>query len=116
MFADSGVPLLFRAAYQLGAEKRRLQVWLAGGAQVMDDHGFFDIGRRNYTAVRKILWKAGVLIQGEEVGGTSSRTVRIEVATGTKWLRGAGGIEKELGAFPRGPKGASNGVSYPDRG
>jgi chemotaxis protein CheD len=105
MFADTGVPLLFRKAYELGAEKRRMVVRLAGGAQVMDDHGVFDIGRRNYIATRKILWKAGVLTQGEAVGGSSSRTVRIEVRTGTSWLREAGGIEQEFGAPSRGPKG-----------
>jgi chemotaxis protein CheD len=98
MFADTGVPLLFRRAYELGAEKRRMLVRLAGGAQVMDDHGVFDIGRRNHVATRKILWKAGVLIEGESVGGTASRTVRLEVATGAMWLRGAGGIEEEFGA------------------
>lgn len=36
MFADSGIPLLFHGAYELGAEKRRLVVTAAGGAQMMD--------------------------------------------------------------------------------
>lgn len=116
MFADTGVPLLFRRAYELGAEKRRMLVRLAGGAQVMDDHGVFDIGRRNHVATRKILWKAGVLIEGESVGGTASRTVRLEVATGAMWLRGAGGIEEEFGAPSRGPKGMGYGVPCLDRG
>ena len=34
LFADTGIPLLFRAAYERGAEKRRLLVKVAGGAQV----------------------------------------------------------------------------------
>lgn len=101
MFADTGIPLLFRRAYEKGAEKRRLVVRLAGGAQVMDDNGVFNIGKRNYLAARKILWKAGVLLQAEEVGGNISRTVRLEVGTGTIWLRGAGDRERELaGASP----------------
>jgi chemotaxis protein CheD len=108
MFADTGIPQLFHQAYAMGAEKKRMTVRLAGGAQVMDDHGVFDIGKRNYTATRKILWKAGVMIQAEAVGGTTSRTVRQEVATGTTWLRGAGGIEQELGA----PSKASKGIVY----
>jgi chemotaxis protein CheD len=116
MFADTGLPLLFRRAYALGADKRRIVVRLVGGAQVMDDHGFFDIGRRNYLATRKILWKAGVLIQGEAVGGTTSRTVRLEVATGTMWLRGAGGIEEEFRAPSPGSKGIGYGVPRSDRG
>jgi chemotaxis protein CheD len=96
MFADTGIPLLFRRAYDLGADKKRLLVRVAGGAQVMNDSGVFDIGRRNYTALRKILWKAGVLIHGEEVGGNMSRTIRLEVSSGTMWLRGGASPEREF--------------------
>lgn len=103
MFADTGIPLLFRKAHECGADKKRLVVRVAGGARVMDDQGVFDIGRRNYIALRKILWKAGVLIHGEQVGGTNSRTLRLEIATGTAWLRSAGATEEELGpAIPQG--------------
>jgi len=42
----------------------------------------FNIGKRNCLAVRKILWKAGVMLQSENLGGTDSRTVRLDVATG----------------------------------
>lgn len=96
MFADTGIPLLFRRAYECGAEKRRLVVRVAGGSQVMDSEGVFNIGKRNYLALRKILWKAGVLVHAEDVGGNLSRTVRLEVGTGRFWLRGAGSVEQEL--------------------
>jgi chemotaxis protein CheD len=96
MFADTGIPLLFRRAYQQGAEKRRLVVRVAGGAQVMDEQGVFNIGKRNYLALRKILWKAGVLLHAEDVGGSASRTVGLEVGTGRFWLRGPGTPEKEV--------------------
>ncbi len=96
MFADTGIPLLFRRAYGCGADKRRLVVRVAGGAQVMDSEGVFNIGKRNYLALRKILWKAGVLVQGEEVGGNQSRTVRLEVGSGRFWLRGPGAPEREM--------------------
>jgi chemotaxis protein CheD len=106
MFADTGIPLLFRRAYEYGAEKRRLVVRVAGGAQVMDRDGVFNIGKRNYLALRKILWKAGVLVQGEEVGGHDSRTVRLEVGTGRFWLRGPGSPERELAPSGSAKKGA----------
>ncbi len=96
IFADSGVPLLFRRAYSAGAEKRRLVVYLAGGAQVMDDRGVFNIGRRNYLAVRKLLWQAGVMIHAEAVGGCEARTVRLEVESGRVYLRTGGGKEQPL--------------------
>jgi chemotaxis protein CheD len=96
MFADTGIPLLFHAAYRLGAEKRRLLVWAAGGAQVMDENGVFNIGKRNNMAFRKILWKAGVMIHGEEVGGTTARTVRLEVSTGRFLVSGPGMESHEM--------------------
>jgi chemotaxis protein CheD len=97
MFADTGIPRLFHGAYRLGAEKRRLCVTAVGGAQVLDHEGTFNIGKRNHLALRKILWKAGVLLQAEDVGGTVSRTVRIEIKTGRVTLRRADGPEQVLG-------------------
>ena len=97
-YADTGTPLLFRTAYHQGAEKRRLLVRLAGGAAVVDDEGVFNIGKRNYAALRKILWKAGVMVHGEDVGGSNSRTVRLEVGTGKFFIRGPREGERELPA------------------
>jgi chemotaxis protein CheD len=96
MFADSGIPLLFRSAYELGAEKRRLVVTAAGGARMLDQQEVFNIGKRNYLAMRKIFWKAGVMIHGEAVGGLASRTVRLEIASGRVLLRGAEQQEQDL--------------------
>ncbi len=106
MFADTGITLLFHSAYQLGAEKQRLVVTAAGGAQMMDQQGVFNIGKRNYLAMRKIFWKAGVLVQAEEVGGLASRTVRLEVASGVVSLHGAGEPEQLLAAGGRRGEGA----------
>jgi chemotaxis protein CheD len=96
MFADTGIPMLFRSSFERGAEKRRLVVQVAGGAQMMQEHDAFNIGKRNYLAVRKILWKAGLLIHGEVVGGTVFRTVRLEIGSGKLWIREAGGDEREM--------------------
>ncbi len=83
MFADTGVPKLFRAAYELGAAKKRLIVKIAGGSQLLDDNGTFNIGKRNYVMLRKIFWKNGILIDAEDVGGSVSRTVRLNITEGT---------------------------------
>jgi chemotaxis protein CheD len=82
MFCDTGVPRLFRAVYELGAVKSRLIVKVAGGSVLLDDHGTFNIGKRNYLALRKIFWKNGVMIDGEDVGGSLSRTLRLHIGTG----------------------------------
>jgi chemotaxis protein CheD len=95
MFCDTGVPGLFRAAYALGAVKKRMVVKAAGGSQLLDDNGTFSIGKRNYVALRKIFWKNGVLIDGEDVGGSISRTLRLHVGTGVVVLKTRDG-EKSL--------------------
>ena len=96
MFADTGIKALLDAVRAGGAQPKRMVVRLAGGAQVLDGEGVFQIGKRNYLAARKILWKAGILISAEAVGGEVSRTTRLELATGRMWVREGGGIEKEL--------------------
>lgn len=96
MFADTGIPLLFKDAYRYGATKNRLVVKIAGGSQILDDSGFFNIGKRNYMALRKILWRNNVLIKAEDVGGQVSRTVRLDLETGKVWLKYSGEGEREL--------------------
>lgn len=97
LYADTGIPLLFKTAYKLGADKKRLLVRVAGGAQVLDGDGVFNIGKRNYLALKKIFWKAGVMIHAEEVGGSISRTLRLEVDSGRLLLQEAGAEAREIG-------------------
>jgi chemotaxis protein CheD len=90
MFVDSGVPQLFRRSYELGARKERLVVRVAGGAHSgateADDQ--FQIGKRNFITLRKLLWKNNVLLHAHDVGGCqTSRTMRLDVGTGTVSVR-----------------------------
>jgi chemotaxis protein CheD len=97
MFADSGIPMMFREAYEKGALKGRLRVRVAGGAQIMDEQGVFNIGKRNCLAMRKIFWKAGVMVHAEETGGNTPRTMLLEMASGRIFLRSPdGSAEREL--------------------
>jgi chemotaxis protein CheD len=96
LYADTGIPLLFKSAYKLGADKKRLLVRVAGGAQVLEGDSLFNIGKRNYLAMKKIFWKAGVMIHAEETGGNISRTLRLEAASGALWIQEAGREPREL--------------------
>lgn len=96
MFADTGIPTLFKACYRLGAEKRRMIVKAAGGASILDDTNFFRIGQKNIMAMRKIFWKNNVMITSEDTGANHNRTVRLEVATGKTLVRSSGGEMKEI--------------------
>jgi chemotaxis protein CheD len=82
MFVDTGIPLLFNQAYKLGAEKKRIIVKAVGCSSMLDEKGYFKIGERNFTVLRKLLWKNNILIDKEDIGGFQSRTVSISVATG----------------------------------
>ena len=87
MFINTGVPKLFREAYELGAQKNRLTVKIAGGANMHSDGtDHFAIGKRNYIVLKKIFWKNGILIDAEDVGGTVARTMHLEIGTGKVWL------------------------------
>lgn len=95
MFGDTGIPLLFKEAYKLGAKKNRLKVIVVGGARILDQKGFFNIGKRNHTLLRKMFWKNNVMIDYEEVGGTVNRTIRLEIESGQAWLKVSGiGVKK----------------------
>ncbi len=87
IFSDSGVPLLFREAYKFGARKKRMIVKVAGGAQVLDNNDFFDIGKRNVLALRKIFWRNNVIVAGSDIGGTISRTIFFNIKTGVTLVK-----------------------------
>jgi chemotaxis protein CheD len=96
MFADTGITLLFKSCYALGAEKRQMIVKVAGGASILDDTNYFRIGQKNITAMRKIFWRNNVMIDGEDTGRNCNRTVRLELSTGKCLVKSSEGTVKEL--------------------
>ena len=90
MFVDTGVPALFKALYELGGQKKRMIVKAAGCGNPLGTNEMFKIGQRNYTVLKKLLWKNNVLLGSEDVGGTGSRTVRFDLSTGQIIISGKG--------------------------
>lgn len=82
MFVNTGVPELFKSVYRIGGEKSRLVVKAAGCGRPLGNNEMFKIGDRNYTVLKKLLWKNNVLLSSEDVGGTASRTVYFDITTG----------------------------------
>lgn len=84
MFVDTGFSVLLRDVYEMGAEKNRIKLFVAGGASMKstakDD--YFKIGVRNFTTLRKLLWKNGFMIDYQDVGGSISRTMSVNVSSG----------------------------------
>lgn len=83
-FADTGLPALLEAMRAAGASKNATSyiVKLAGGARVMDPNSTFSIGKRNVLAIKRILWQYGMGAVAEDVGGSISRSVQVDVDRG----------------------------------
>jgi chemotaxis protein CheD len=96
VFADTGIPLLFQTAYGYGLCKKRAIVKIVGGAEMpRTGNGSFNTGRRNVIAARNLLWRNGVFLADEDVGGTHARTIHLSVETGRLQIF-SGQIYKEL--------------------
>ncbi len=95
MFADTGMNILLRKMSMLGAEKKRMQVKVAGGAAMDNGPKGFDIGKRNHLAIKKILWQNGMFLDAEDIGGSSPRNLYMNVANGVVTVR-ANGADKTL--------------------
>jgi chemotaxis protein CheD len=67
-----------------------MRVVVVGGSQILDQQGFFNIGKRNHMAVRKIFWKNQVMIDYEDIGGNGNRTIKLDVANGSIWIKSSG--------------------------
>jgi chemotaxis protein CheD len=90
MFVDTGVPRLFHGAYNLGADRSRLIIKVAGGAQLLDAQGIFNIGARNFIALEKILAQNGLRLQAVDVAGMQSRTMRLDLTNGNITIKTPG--------------------------
>ncbi len=96
MFVDTGVPILFHKCYDAGANRERLLIKVAGGANVSGNvEDRFEIGKRNFLVLRKLLWRNGLLLQGHDVGGHNSRTLAMDISTGQVRVK-ANGVESVL--------------------
>jgi chemotaxis protein CheD len=89
-FVDVGVPELFRSVCDLGGDRSRMIVKAAGCASPMGAAEAFRIGERNYEMVRRVLRAEGARIGAEDVGGTISRTLLLDLETGVTKIRSGG--------------------------
>ena len=95
MFADTGMNFLVDKLESMGAKKKRMQIRIAGGAAMDTGPKGFDIGKRNHLAFRKIMWKCGMFVDSEDVGGFSPRNVYLDLADGSVTVK-SNGLEKRL--------------------
>lgn len=95
MFADTGLNLLITKMMEIGADKKRMRLKAAGGAAMATGPAGFDIGKRNFLSLRKILWQHGIMMHGHDVGGASPRNMYLDIETGVVQVK-TNGSEKLL--------------------
>ena len=97
MFLDTGFSRTLDECLAAGASRERLTLKVAGGACAHGnpDEDYFQIGKRNFVMLRKILWQQGLLIKAHDVGGSVSRTMCLELGSGEVQLR-ISGVTKNL--------------------
>ena len=98
-YADTGVPLMLAKMIQNGANKDRLVVKIAGGAQMTISPGHkdtFKTGEKNMLAILAALEKVSIGLSAADVGGTLGRTVKMHVSTGMVTVKTVNGTEREI--------------------
>jgi len=94
MFADTGIPMLFRTLVGLSAERERIKTFVAGGASVITGSDMFKIGERNILAAKKVMSALAVSVVKADIGGVSNRTLHLDIATGEVLLKTTRGTAK----------------------
>ncbi len=95
MFVDSGVKKLFGDTCKAGAKRSRLIVTAAGGACAngLDEDDYFQIGKRNVTILRDLLWKNGIILKHGDFGGNLARTMSLNIESGKVLIRTNGSVK-----------------------
>jgi chemotaxis protein CheD len=79
-YASAAMEQLVNALLKAGADRRRLQAKLFGGARIMPN--LPDIGRRNAESAMSFLQNEGIPCISHSLGGSQARRVRFWPATG----------------------------------
>jgi chemotaxis protein CheD len=83
-FAETGIPSLINSMYkEYGCLKGELQICIFGGAESIRNIDIFNVGKRNIETVIATLSSMGLSIIKAELSGCESRTLTMDVKTGT---------------------------------
>lgn len=98
-YADSAIPELLRLMQALGAEVRRMEAKMAGGAQMFSfgvQSDTMRIGPRNVESCKEVLNHYRIPIKAEDTGANYGRTIEFDCQTGILVVRSVQHGVKEL--------------------
>ena len=82
-FAETGVPLMINEiCRKFACTRRELYIELYGGADTVLKQDIYSIGKKNIDAVKNVLHQMGLAAHKEDLRGTQSRTLTMDVKTG----------------------------------
>lgn len=112
--AESAIPLLIDTLRSLSLQFSKLSAYAVGGANEsvnVAEPYTRSLGHRNQLALRRILWREGILLRGQDLGGSCSKSLWLETATGRAIVRTDSGQVNE----PRGSSGLEQSKISVDR-
>ena len=88
-FGNVAVPELIGQIVKLGAERKRLQAKLFGGANVLEAFRDRDnhLGTQNVRIARELLQAEAIPVVGEDVGGHKGRKLIFLTDDGSAWVK-----------------------------
>lgn len=89
-FADTAVPKMLEMFKESGVPTQNLTAKLAGGANMFGSTGPLQIGDANVEAIAQALWRAGIRIAAQDVGGSRGRRVTFDCEEGQMIVESAG--------------------------
>jgi chemotaxis protein CheD len=95
----TAVPALIEAMVDLGAERKKINSRLVGGASLfasLTPPGSIQMGERNVVSCREVLNREGIPLVAEQVGGESGRSVWLYASDGRAIIRSASQSEQLL--------------------
>lgn len=98
-YADTAIPYALAEIERLGANRDRLQIKLAGGAQMLalgQANTKLDIGARNIEATQEALARVKLQAMAAELGGNYGRTMQLMIADGKVVISTIGRGEKTI--------------------
>ncbi|MFK7930350.1 MAG: chemotaxis protein CheD [Myxococcota bacterium] len=82
-YGDLGIPTLIRALATDKRDARNLRLIACGGAAMGSGSDTRRVGKRNIAIMKKFLWKHGLVLLSEDLGGDIARTAELNLANGT---------------------------------
>lgn len=96
MFADTGMQTLLDALNDIGVKTETMKLVIAGGAHILDQPAEFNIGLKNHQAITSFISRQNLVLHHEDIGGSSRRTLSLDIRTGCSTIQTAGKGESNI--------------------